>query len=76
MGKSKKRNFNKNTDEIGFVLKRNEAISKILTAIKNNKITEETERLIRLFGISIEELFEAGGNYEEISAIKHLLRFN
>lgn len=76
MGKSKKRILNRNTDEVGFVLKRSEAVSKILSEIKNNKLSDDTQKLISLFGISMEELFEAGGNYEEISAIKHLLRFN
>ena len=72
MGKSKKRIFNKNKDESGTVLKRNEAIEKVLCAIKMRKINEDTEKLISLFGISIEELFEAGAAYEEISALKHL----
>ncbi len=72
MGKSKKRIFNKNTDEKGIILKRNKVIEEILHNIKSSKITEETEKLIGLFGITIEELLEAGADFEEISAIKHL----
>ncbi len=73
MGKSKKRIFSKNTDNIGITLKRNEIIDNIIYDIKNNKLTEETKRLISLFGISVEELSEAGISFEELSAVKHLL---
>lgn len=72
MGKSKKRIFNKNTEAKGLVLKRNEVISQVLASIRTNKITEETENLISLFGLSMEELFEAGAAFEELSAVKHL----
>lgn len=71
MGKSKKRIFNKNT-ETGLVLKRTKAVSEVMFSINNNKITEETKRYISLFGISIEELLEAGAEFEKISAVKSL----
>lgn len=72
MGKAKRRNFNKTVDNIGMVLKRDEVISEIISDIKFHKITEQTMKNISLFGISIEEIFEAGANYEDLSAIKHL----
>lgn len=75
MGKSKKRIFNKNTDNKGMVLKRKEVISNILLSLKSNKITDETKNLISLFGISMEELFEAGAEYEDMTAVKHLFSF-
>ncbi len=73
MGKSKKRIFNKNTDNKGSVLKRRDVIARILSDIKNNKLTDETKRFISLFGITSEELTEAGAAYEELSAVEHLM---
>ena len=73
MGKSKKRIFNKNTDNKGSVLKRHDVIARILSDIKNNKLTDETKRFISLFGITSEELTEAGAAYEELSAVEHLM---
>ncbi len=72
MGKSKKRIFNKNTDDRGITLKRKEVISIVLHAIKTNNIKEEISKYISLFGITIEELLEEGADYEEITALKHL----
>ena len=72
MGKSKKRIFNKNIDIKGTVLTRNEAVKNILNNLKSRNNKQETEKLINLFGITAEELLEAGANYEEVSAIKNL----
>lgn len=72
MGKSKKRIFNKTTDIKGTVLKRNEAVKNILNYLKTNADIKETENLISLFGITTEELLEAGADFESVSAIKHL----
>ena len=73
MGKSKKRIFNKNTDILGKTYKRSEIINKIISDIKNNKLSSETKNFISLFGITIEELSEAGVEFEDLSALKHLL---
>ena len=73
MGKSKKRIFNKNTDIKGSILKRSNVISTVINDIKNNKLSDETQKLITLFGITGEELSEAGASYEEISVVKHLI---
>ena len=72
MGKSKKRIFNRNTDEKGILLKRNKAVQNVLESIHSNNITEETKKLICLFGISSEELLEAGAEFEDISAFQNL----
>ena len=72
MGKSKKRIFNKTTEEKGLSLKRNEAVEKIVNDIKNKKINSETVKYINLFGISPEEILEYGAQFEDISAIKNL----
>lgn len=73
MGKSKKRIFNKNSDLKGSVLKRNKAVSAVINDIKNNKLSEESQKLIMLFGITVEELSEAGASYEELNMVKHFI---
>ena len=73
MGKCKRRIFNKNNDLKGSTLKRNDVISTVISDIKNNKLSEETQKLITLFGITGEELSEAGASFEEISCVKHLI---
>ncbi len=73
MGKSKKRIFNKNTDLKGSTFKRDDIISQILYDIRSNNLNDKTRNFISLFGITIEELSEAGAAYEELSVIKHLI---
>ena len=73
MGKCKKRILNKNTDMRGGVFKRAEIIRKIISDIRTNSITNKTMEFITLFGITPEELSEAGASYEELSAVKHLI---
>lgn len=73
MGKSKKRIFNKNTDLKGSILKRDDIISQILMDIRSNNLSNKTKNFISLFGITMEELSEAGAAYEELSAVKHLI---
>lgn len=72
MGKSKKRILNKTTQTTGTALTRNEAVITILKNIKQNKQKKETANLINLFGITTEELLEAGAGFEEISSIKYM----
>ena len=73
MGKSKKRIFNKNKDLKGSTFKRDDIISQILYDIRSNNLNDKTRNFISLFGITIEELSEAGAAYEELSVIKHLI---
>ncbi|MBE7704184.1 MAG: hypothetical protein E7Z90_00055 [Cyanobacteria bacterium SIG29] len=73
MGKSKKRNFHKSTDELGSILKRDDVIFDIISDIKSNKLSDKTQKLINLFGITAEELSEAGASFEEISSIKQFI---
>jgi len=72
MGKSKKRNFNKNTKSKGSVLKRNDAVAAVISDIRKNVITDETRHFINLFGIRAEELTESGASIEELSLFKYL----
>ena len=73
MGKSKKRNLAKNNDKDLVFLKRNDVIKQIILDIRTNTINENTVRYFDLFGITAEELTEAGVSYEELSAVKYLL---
>ncbi len=73
MGKAKKRNFNKNTDIIGSVIKRKTVVDDVICAIKNNNFSTDIKNNITLFGITAEELLEAGASIEEISAVKNVL---
>lgn len=70
MGKSKKRNFNKNTDALGSVIKRADVVDSILVSIRNNTVSTEIKNSITLFGITAEELTEKGANLEEIKVFK------
>lgn len=73
MGKAKKRIFNKNTEKIGSVLKRDDVITNVIDDIKTNKLSDKTQKLISLFGITAEELSEAGASIEELSIVKHII---
>ncbi len=73
MGKAKKRNFNKNSLSKGTTLKREDIVVQILSDIKSKNISDESKNFVTLFGITTEELSEAGATYEELSIIKHLI---
>lgn len=72
MGKSKKRIFNKHKNEAKSI-RRVDAVSDVLKSIKNNVLDAETKNLLSLFGISAEELAEAGATYEELMALKSFI---
>lgn len=72
MGKAKKRNFTKNIDNSHSVMKRDDVISDVLSAIKSDKVSVKIKNLISLFGITPEELAENGASFEEISSVKHI----
>lgn len=72
MGKSKKRIFNKHKNTATSI-KRVDAVSHVLKNIKNNVLDTDTKNLLSLFGISAEELAEAGATYEELKALKSFI---
>lgn len=51
----------------------NGVVIHVRTDIKSNKLSDRTQKLISLFGITAEELSEAGASIEELSFIKHLI---
>ncbi len=73
MGKSKKRNFNKNTEALGSIIKRSDVVKNVLSSIKNNTISDDVKNNISLFGLTPEELAEAGATLEEIKVFKKFI---
>ena len=76
MGKAKKRNFHtciKGKKDLP-VFTREEAVSEIIKKIKTKKLNTETKDLISLFGITAEELTEAGAVYEDLKALGVVLQ--
>lgn len=73
MGKSKKRIFNRNSENKGIIIKRQNIISQVLSDVRNNKLDDKSKNFISLFGISMEELAESGATIEELSIIKSIV---
>ncbi|MBQ9244938.1 hypothetical protein IJ182_01580 [bacterium] len=73
MGKSKKRLFNRNINNNGYILKRHDIINKIISDIRNNSLNFEYKNMVSLFGITIEEFSEADATLEELAMIRKLL---
>ena len=71
MGKCKKRTLNKPLTE--KTLSRESAIELIIKQIKKNYLDTECKNLLTLFGISPEELTEAGATYEEVMVLKRFM---
>lgn len=75
MGKAKKRNFYSCTKtglSLNGTIKREDAVIQVIERFKQNDFGEETKSMITLFGISAEELAEAGAAYEDLLALKAL----
>ena len=63
MGKAKKRGFNLKQKNLYTNITRSEAIKETIKLIEAH---EDTSYLISLFGLTEEELLEAGANYEDL----------
>ena len=70
MGKAFKRGMNKGRNNQFETLSREEAVKKAVKSLKKHDVNEE---LITLFGLSSEELLEAGASYEEVKGIEGIL---
>ena len=76
MGKAKKRNFQNCINTGGAMgslpanLTRKKATELTIQKIKENTLDKEAKDLITLFGITAEELAEAGATYEDLVALK------
>ena len=74
MSKSKKRILHRNKEAMPLSCSRKEAIEVVSTSIKNRKFDINAKNLLSLFGISGEELSEAGLNWEELNAVSQYLQ--
>lgn len=74
MGKCKKRTFYKSNSS--YFMTRETAVNEIFEMIKNNSKKATSKKIIdtiSLFGISAEELSEAGVPYENLKALDSFL---
>lgn len=72
MGKAKKRSLHLGINDRISRLSREEAVRTVVAEIKNG--SEEIYGLITLFGLTAEELLEAGASYEAVMGIRGLLK--
>ena len=72
MGKAKKRSFQRGINDRVSNLSRDDAVIMAADMLKNGDI--EVYGLVTLFGLSAEELLEAGASYENVMGIRGLLK--
>ena len=72
MGKSKKRIIKKNKNLQFTNLTRTEAVKTVVELL--NEGDKEAYSLITLFGLSAEEILEAGASYEVVKGMQNLLK--
>lgn len=72
MGKAKKRSFQLGIYNQFSSLSREDAVKTVVKLLETNN--READNLITLFGMSAEELLEAGASYEAVKSKKGLLK--
>lgn len=72
MGKSKARIFRKGINDQIPRLSRENAILETVKHLEHNS-NNKAKNLITMFGLSAEEILEAGGSYEAVVALKNIL---
>ncbi len=72
MGKSKKRSIYKGKNEQFTNITRSDAIQKIVQMLSEGD--KDVYALITLFGVTAEEVLEAGVSYEIVQGIKNILK--
>ena len=73
MSKSKRRILHRNKESSPLSCSRQEAIKLVTDAIKLRKFDKNAKNMIGLFGISGEELSEAGLTWEELEVVSAYL---
>lgn len=71
MGKSKKRIINKGKNQQFANLTREEAVKTVVGNLKSH--SKEAYSLITLFGLTAEEILEAGASYEDVKGMENIL---
>lgn len=72
MGKAKKRSFKLGQHDRFNDLSREEAIQEVVNGLNENP--KDVYDLITLFGLSAEELTEAGAQYEDVLGLGNLVK--
>lgn len=72
MGKSKKRIIYKGKNQQFDNITRSEAVEAAVKLLENND--KEVYAIITLFGLSAEELLEAGASYEAVKSLGNILK--
>ena len=73
MSKSKRRILHKNRDFAPLSCSRESAVKFVTDAVKTQKFDKNAKDMISLFGISGEELSEAGLSWEELKVLSPFL---
>lgn len=75
MGKAKKRSFHLGINKQITNLSREDAVSEVVNSLKkDNEDNTEAYSLITLFGMSAEELLEAGLTYETVMSLRGIVK--
>ncbi len=74
MGKAKKRSLHLGINDRITNLSREDAVIATLEALKKHNGGHEAYNLITLFGLSAEELLEAGASYETVMSLQGLVQ--
>lgn len=75
MGKSKRRILHSGRNNQITNLKREDALAEVVRACEFKKIDDSIKNLITLFGLSAEELLEAGASYEDVLGLKGIVQY-
>lgn len=71
MGKSKSRIFRKGINDQLPKISREDAVNEVVKHLNGNN-NSEAHGLITMFGLSAEEILEAGASYESVVAMKNI----
>ncbi len=74
MGKAKKRSLHLGINDRVANLSREEAILEVIGNLRHKNGQNNAYSLITLFGLSAEELLEAGASYETVMSLQGLLQ--
>lgn len=72
MGKAKKRIIHRGKNELFASLSRSEAVKDVVDML--NSGNKEAYSLITLFGMTAEEVLEAGASYETVKGMENILK--
>lgn len=75
MGKSKRRILHAGINKRFTNITREDALKDVVGACNAKIINDEVKDLISLFGFAAEEMLEEGASYEDVLALKNLLKF-